>query len=165
MIIAYAFLLDILVGDPKYFFHPVRIMGKIARFLEKKFNRGENKKFKGMFCALFLIVTFCVLFFYLEKELEKISYGEIILIFLFYTTIAIHDLIKHGFNVYQSLRKKDIFQAREYLSYMVGRDVQNLNEQEIKRGVLESVSENLIDGVTGPIFLCFFIWLTWSICL
>ncbi len=152
MSIAYAFFLDLFIGDPRYRLHPVRLMGKLARLLEQNFNSKSPSIFAGLCCCLFLYLLTGCLFYFLEKQLSLFEYGVVIEIILFYTTIALHDLLKHGYRVYRCLKNDDIAQARVELSYIVGRKTKKLNSSEICRGVLESLSENLVDGVTAPLF-------------
>ena len=92
------------------------------------------------------------LFFTLERYLNNIPYGFFLNIFLFYTTLALHDLLKHGWRVYKKIKKNDLQGARGFLSLMVGRDTSDLSRPDILRGMIESLSENLVDGVTAPLF-------------
>ena len=152
MKVALAFLLDLVMGDPRYPFHPIRIMGKLARKTESCFNTIGKKKLKGLFCAFFLYGLTGAFFFTLESQLQKFTFGLIIEVILLYTTIALHDLLKHGYRVYRLLKRGSLEEARIELSYMVGRKTDNLDEKEMIRALIESLSENLVDGVTAPIF-------------
>ena len=150
-----AFLLDVVLGDPRYFCHPIRIMGGAANKVEQWFNRGSYLKLKG-FLAVFILCFLTFLFlFKIQGFLSEFEYGFLFEILLLYTTIALHDLIKHGYKVYRELKKNNLQKARENLSLLVGRKTNKLEEKEICRGVLESLSENLVDGVTAPLFYAF----------
>ena len=152
MKVALAFLLDLFIGDPRYPFHPIRIMGKLARRIESRFNTVGKQKLKGFFCAFFLYGITGTVCFALVSLLEKFSFGLIVEVILIYTTIALHDLLKHGYRVYRLLKKGQLEKARVELSYMVGRKTDDLDEKEMMRALIESLSENLVDGVTAPLF-------------
>ncbi|RYD06653.1 hypothetical protein N752_02990 [Desulforamulus aquiferis] len=68
------------------------------------------------------------------------------------TTFAVKGLAQHALAVAKPLNEGNLSQAREKLSLIVGRDTQNLNEQEIVRGTVETVAENTVDGIIAPIF-------------
>lgn len=152
-----AFLLDLLLGDPRYGFHPVILIGKLVRFVEKKMNKGSFLFLRGLLSAMFVIGTVFCLSLFLEKEIEKLPSLIALLLksVLLYTTFALRDLIDHALRVYNSLKKNNLKDARFHLSYMVGRKTDNLAEREICRAVIESVAENLVDGVTAPLFYAF----------
>ena len=152
MIITYAFCLDLLIGDPRYFFHPVRIFGKIARISEKYLNRNFDIKLYGILCSCSLYIGVFFLFFKIDIFLDSFKYGFVFKIILFYMSFALHDLLKHGYQVYYYLKKNNLIESRKKLSYMVGRKTAHLDQKEIFRGVIESLSENLVDGVTSPLF-------------
>ena len=78
----------------------------------------------------------------------SIAVGSILL----KTTIAIRGMQKHALAVVDAVEKGDLDSARNHLSMIVKRDTKNLDKNHILSGVLESVSENTVDGVTGPLF-------------
>jgi len=78
--------------------------------------------------------------------------GDAISIILLYTTIALRDLLKHSCRVYRAIKRGNLEEARRCVSMLVGRDTQVLNAQGVSRAAVESVAENLVDGVTAPIF-------------
>ncbi len=69
-----------------------------------------------------------------------------------YTAIALKDLRDSTIKIYKALEKQDIKLARFYLSYVVGRDTENLSEEEIVRGTVETIAEGFADGVVAPVF-------------
>lgn len=155
--ITLAYLLDLALGDPRWFFHPVKIMGRLINFLEAKLRTGEQRvilRIKG--AILTLIVTgasalgvYLILFF-----LAKINplAGGIAWVVLAYTSLATKDLFLHARDVLTSIQAGNIEQARSKLSYMVGRDTQHLCEKEIIRASVESIAENTSDGIIAPLF-------------
>ncbi|MDF2791031.1 MAG: cobalamin biosynthesis protein CobD [Neobacillus sp.] len=152
--ISIAYFIDKIVGDPPNWPHPVRWIGSLISFLEKRLNHGKNKRLKGV--AMLLLVLLLVLFFALL--LVVISYrihpiiGVAIESIIIATTIAQKSLKEAALDVHAPLEKGDLAGARIKLSYIVGRDTDSLNESEIARGAIETVAENTSDGVTAPLF-------------
>jgi adenosylcobinamide-phosphate synthase len=146
--------LDKVVGDPRWLPHPVRGIGWLIYKLEPFLNRGKYKIWKGTLtaCIVTIIPVLIGLFFIKLSYNLHISIGIIVEAFLIYTTIAEKSLGDAAKEVYQPLNDGDIEKAREKLGWIVGRDTEKLNEQEIVRGVVETVAENTSDGVTAPIF-------------
>ncbi|PIW87974.1 MAG: cobalamin biosynthesis protein CobD, partial [Nitrospirae bacterium CG_4_8_14_3_um_filter_41_47] len=69
-----------------------------------------------------------------------------------YTTISVKDLQIKARAIYKELKEGDIFKARKELSRIVGRDIQDLSEDEIKRATIESIAESTNDGIVAPLF-------------
>ncbi len=153
-ILFFSIVLDLLIGDPHWLPHPVVQMGKLITFLEKRWNRGENRAGKG----IALTVTVVLTVFLLSSAIIIIGYqihpvvGVFTQIYLISTTIAIKGLSTAAKSVLTPLEKGDIAAAREKLSMIVGRDTERLPESEIVRGTVETVAENTVDGITAPIF-------------
>lgn len=150
-----AFILDLLLGDPRYSFHPVRLIGKLARLLERKINKGSYKILKGALSSLLVYGTVIFSVILLRKSFSLTQSPYLILFlegFLLYTTFALKSLNDHVRVIKKDLKNQDLKSARLHLSYIVGRKTDTLNEKEICRAVIESVSENLVDGVTAPLF-------------
>ncbi len=147
------FLLDTLFGDPLWLPHPIRIFGNAISFFTEKLNSGKYRKAKGMLMALFLIsATFWS--FWLVLALTKSS--DLLFIVLaslgvFYG-LANRSLISEAHKVISTLEKQGLEAGRKQLSYIVGRETQNLTEQQIRIAVLETLAENLSDGVIAPLF-------------
>ena len=156
--IFFAICLDIFIGDPRYGYHPVILIGKLARFIERKCNKKGFRFFKGVLSSL---VIYTIIFLVIQVFLIFSSYfltalvGEIFEIILIYMLLAIKDLSIHVLRVYKALRADDLKRAREEVSMIVGRDTKKMNEQEIIRASIETVAENLVDGITAPLFYAF----------
>lgn len=150
-----AFLLDLLIGDPRWFPHPVRLIGKLALALETLFRKLlPHQKTAGVFTVLFvLIITGITVetFLYIAEEIHPHA-ATAVSIFILYTTIAARDLVKHSHAVYQSLKISDIQEARKRVGLIVGRDTDGLDKEGISRAAIESVAESMVDGVTSPLF-------------
>ncbi|MFK4785287.1 adenosylcobinamide-phosphate synthase CbiB [Fusobacterium sp. MFO224] len=144
-----AYILDLIFGDPENFPHPVRIIGKLISFLEKKLYRYDKKILFGGIAALITIIS-TFLISYLVAYLS-----DILEIILLYTTLATKCLAGEGIRVYKILQKGDLKEAKEKLSYLVSRDTETMEKKDIVRSVLETISENSIDGVIAPMFYAF----------
>ncbi len=144
-----AYVLDLLLGDPHWFPHPVRFIGKLITFLEKMLYRFKCKKFTGGILAILTIgTTFLVSYF-----LARVS--VILEIFFLYTTLATKSLADEGFRVCKILVEGDMEKAKKELSYLVSRDTGNMDVVQITRSILETISENSVDGVISPMFFAF----------
>lgn len=152
--ITVAFFLDRLIGDPPNWPHPVKGFGKLIRFLEVRWNKGANRKQKGArmtLTVLLVAITLTILTVtvaYMLHPLVGIFYEGILIA----TTIAQKSLRKAALDVYEPLQGGNMTEAREKLSWIVGRDTANLDESEVVRGTVETVAENTSDGITAPLF-------------
>ena len=147
------FLLDTILGDPLWLPHPIRFFGNSISFFTGKLNSGKYRKAKGMLMSGFLILsTYLVIWFLLEWARNI----EILFVFLasigvFYG-LANRSLISEAHKVISVLEKQGLEAGRKQLSYIVGRETHNLNKQQIRTAVLETLAENLSDGVIAPLF-------------
>jgi adenosylcobinamide-phosphate synthase len=155
-----ALALDLAFGDPKNRYHPTAWVGKIiARIVPiAKSQNPTTERIGGVFVTLAVtcLVTALLLPFDLltKNAADTISAIIIILIgsILLKTTIAIRGLQKHGEQVMESLSNDNLEEARGRLSMLVKRNTKNLDRNHVVSGVLESTSENIVDGITGPLF-------------
>jgi adenosylcobinamide-phosphate synthase len=152
--ITMAYFIDKVVGDPPHWHHPVRWIGSLISFSEKRLNYGKSKRLKGVAMLLFVLMTV----FLIVMVLVGISYvihpiaGIVVESMIIASAIAQRSLKEASLDVYGPLEKGDLAGARVKLSYIVGRDTETLNESEIARGAIETVAENTSDGVTAPLF-------------
>jgi adenosylcobinamide-phosphate synthase len=161
-----SFLLDFLLGDPPWLPHPVRIIGaaisKVEFFLRKRFTTPQMEKLGGIILVVLIVLpVFCITFilnmmiyrsFNSSFPSLPASLGAAFLIYLTFTTIAARGLISAGRDVIGLIKEKDILSARKNLSMIVGRDTEKLSEKEILKATIETLSENLSDGVVAPVF-------------
>ncbi len=151
-----AVVLDLLIGDPYWFPHPVIYIGKLISILDNtgrklcKTNK-QIKVFGGLIVLLVAFSSFLVPFIILRISSGVFWLYHILNIILLWTTIATKGLHKEGIKVYNSLVENDIEDARIKLSYIVGRDTKTLSEYEIVRADVETIAENTADGVIAPI--------------
>lgn len=155
--ITLAYIIDRIVGDPPSWPHPVKWMGSLISLLDKHWNRGKARKWKGfamvvLILFLVLLVTSCITFIAYRIHIVAGVLMEAVLIS---TTIAQKGLQDAALEVYRPLQDHQLDEARKKLSYIVGRDTNQLDEREITRGAVETVAENTSDGVTAPMFWAF----------
>jgi adenosylcobinamide-phosphate synthase len=143
-IILIGFILDLVFGDPRLLLHPVVVIGRVISFLEKYLYK--YKKIGGVIMTI-LVVGLTIGITYLLS-----SFLEIIEIYLIYTIFATKSLALEGVKVFDILKKKDIALARKELSYLVSRDTYYMQEKDITRSVMETISENTVDGIISPLF-------------
>lgn len=152
-----AVIIDLIIGDPYWFPHPIIYMGKLISFLEKigraitKSNRGL-KIFGGFIVIIVALVCFLVPFIILKLSNFNYYLFHFLNIIIIWTTLASRCLHTETIKIYYALGKNDIEDARVKLSYLVGRETSELNEKEIIRATVETISENTSDGVIAPMF-------------
>ncbi|MGY5140011.1 MAG: cobalamin biosynthesis protein [Candidatus Nitrosopumilus sp. Bin_571-38] len=160
-IIGLAILLDFKFGDPKNKYHPTSWIGTlIAKFtLIAKNEHPILEKFGGICIVTITSGLVVLLLFILNIGITLITIDYVSLVvsvivggLLLKTTIAIHGMEKHAKSVLESLDEENLDMARNHLSMIVKRNTQNLDKNHVLSGVLESISENTVDGITGPLF-------------
>lgn len=158
LMITAAYLLDRLIGDPRWLPHPVIGMGHAISALEKAIRRQVSSdcglKRAGLLLPLIVAGGSFALAWALLRLLAWVhpwlSVGaEIVLIA---TTIASKGLKEAGMAVYRELQAGDLPAARRELGMIVGRDTQQLDGPEIVRGTIETVAENIVDAIISPLF-------------
>lgn len=151
-------LLDALIGDPAWLPHPVVGFGKLIGGAEHLLNKGGARKLKGALTAIILITATYLLFFWLRglcyacHKWVGIAF-ESIFIFCF---LAGKTLIKEVRMVFLAL-DESLEKGRAQVARIVGRDTANLDAQEIRTAALETLAENLSDGVIAPLFWFMFL--------
>lgn len=146
-------ILDALLGDPRWLPHPIRLFGKMIAFCDQQFNKGDHRKRSGIFVAsgLVLLIFFVLLvmeWLLADYPIMKNSINAILVFF----AIANRSLISEAMKVEKEVVKEDLVAARKQLSRIVGRDTSRLSFQQIRTATLETLAENLSDGVIAPLF-------------
>lgn len=150
--------LDGFLGDPRWMPHPVRWMGacinRCESVIRNRFASGAIRRIAGIFLALFVPgVSFLAAWGALKLAfLAHPWVGHLLWILLGFTTLAAKDLANHAWEVYHCLHAGSLREARQAVSFLVGRDTDRLTETEISRAAIESVAENTSDGVVAPLF-------------
>ena len=150
-----AFLFDIILGDPRWLPHPIRWIGKWIEAWEPYFKKLTFSLIcSGYLFALTLVFgTFVITWgtLYIAKTIHPYFY-IIMQIVLVYYTLSVKSLRSAAMDIYKTLKSGKLQEAKYKLSYIVGRDVESLDERAVMRGTVESVAENLVDGVVSPLF-------------
>ncbi|NBC82829.1 MAG: cobalamin biosynthesis protein CobD [Bacteroidetes bacterium] len=151
--LVFGFLLDLIIGDPKWLPHPIRLFGFLIAHGENQMNTGKHRFLKGALLSVSLIAAtyFLLLCFLNWIRPLSILYLSVTSIGIFYG-IANRSLIQESYKVHRALERNGIAAARKQLSFIVGRDTRDLNAQQIRKAILETLSENLSDGVIAPLF-------------
>jgi adenosylcobinamide-phosphate synthase len=150
-----AFGLDLLIGDPRWLPHPVKLIGWLAVRVEPLARQLVRFPYLAGAAAALVVVgvtgglAFAAVHF--AGRIDPLA-GDIVSVLLLYTAIAARDLAGHSFRVYQALRSGDLPEARRRVGMIVGRDTDRLDEPGVTRAAVESVAESTLDGVTAPLF-------------
>jgi len=154
-----AFLIDTVIGDPRSKFHPVVLIGNLISLLEKFLLRESDKPlrkiFKGgvlVYSVLIIIMLIGIGIELLTKEIPYLVAQIFIQALVLSFMISPKSLAKAGYEIYLLLYTEHLDYARKKVSWIVGRDTENLNEAEVTRATVETVSENTVDGVISPLF-------------
>jgi adenosylcobinamide-phosphate synthase len=159
-IVGIAIFIDLTLGDPKNKYHPTVWMGQLIATLTP-IAKNKNPTIEKTGGILIIIVTILIvtsLLLILNVGISLISFDYISIIvsvivggLLLKTTIAIRGMEKHTHKVLKFL-DNDLDKARASLSMIVKRNTKNLDKNHVISGMLESISENTVDGITGPLF-------------
>ena len=153
MEIIIAWLLDRVLGDPRKLPHPIVLFGKTIAYCDSRFNKGKDKITKGAIVAISLIL----LTFLITSLIITYSYkinpilGNVISIILIFFSLSGKTLAKEVKLVFDKL-KISTEEGRKQIARIVGRDTSSLSPNEIKTAALETLAENLSDGVIAPMF-------------
>lgn len=160
IIIVVAIIIDWVVGDPKYPTHPVIWMGRWIKWCEKKlYVQTKSYTSASLFWrgVLLLISTLAIVgslmigIMYFTYWIHPwLSY--IVSAWFLSTTIAVKGLKDAGMQVYKPLVSGDLENARVYVGYIVSRDSEVMEEGDITRATVETISENIVDAFVSPIF-------------
>ncbi|KXG78918.1 adenosylcobinamide-phosphate synthase CbiB [Thermotalea metallivorans] len=152
---------DLLFGDPYWLPHPVRFIGRgiqgTENFLRKFCKGARAERIGGMVLTLLVVAaaygTAYLLIYGGRRIHPHLASG--IEAFLIFQILAAKSLDKESRKVYTQLRQGNLLGARKYLSYIVGRETRDLDEKEVARGAIETVAENISDGIIAPLFYIF----------
>lgn len=143
-------VLDLLIGDPAWLPHPIVGFGKMIAFGERHLNKGRYRKLKGALMAIVLIsMVFTFAFFGLSilPPLGRVGVGLILVFYCLAGTTLIREVRQVFLAVDRSLDE-----GRRQVARIVGRDTSELSAQEVRTAALETLAENLSDGVIAPLF-------------
>ncbi|PKP60817.1 cobalamin biosynthesis protein CobD [Candidatus Atribacteria bacterium HGW-Atribacteria-1] len=154
-----AYLLDLIIGDPYWLPHPVRMIGKFIEYLEKALRKNNDQnqrteKIKGIILTVITVgLSYYIIYFliYIAGVISpglKFAFSS----FFIFTTLSTKNLGEEAFSVYRALEEDNLELAREKVSRIVGRDTKGLSRDEIVRATVETVAENTVDGIISPLF-------------
>ncbi len=149
---------DAIVGDPRFLPHPVRLMGSAINAIEKHANRNtpgtRSLRARGVGLAIAIPVGSAATTWVLIWASSYIGpgLGAVVAIWLTSTTVAWKGLYEAGKSVRDPLSHHDLDRARDATSMIVGRDTEHLPESELIRATIETLAENLVDGIVAPVF-------------
>lgn len=150
-----AFGLDLCFGDPVYKFHPIRLCGNAIQFVEIKLRDLNFSGYIGGVLLLIAISTLSLTSYFLGWILFSNLHPSMLYLWQLYclwSLIALGDLIKHSKKVAQAAEQNDLPTAKKSVRMLVGRNTDKMKIEDCCRATIESISENLTDGVLSPIF-------------
>ncbi len=162
-VICMAFILDIMLGDPVYRLHPIRLIGKLISAIDMRLrkilnindHREEDKRKKFICGGLLVVLVLGVaggLCFSALWIAQKLYWGIRLVVetIVCYQMLAIKSLKNESMKVYHALKEGDVQKARYAVSMIVGRDTERLDEKGIAKAAVETVAENTSDGIIAP---------------
>lgn len=152
------YVLDLIFGDPYFMPHPVRYIGKAINYLEKIFRKifksDISLKISGFLFTFIIVFATYAFYFLLLKIANEISslFAFALESFVIYQIFATKCLSDEGKKLYKTLEDDDMTQSRKWISYLVSRDTDNMTKEDIIKATIETISENIIDGIISPLF-------------
>ena len=145
-----AWVMDICLGDPAGWPHPIVGFGRLISKGEKAWNNGEHRMLKGALLALILVVGTYLTTALLLHWMEGFIALPLSVLLIFYG-LAGTTLIREVREVFKAV-DRSLEEGREQVARIVGRDTSELSAQEVRTAALETLAENLSDGVIAPLF-------------
>ena len=154
-LLAAAVLLDLLLGDPVYPWHPIRLVGRSLRWIEARLRGLGADGYLGG-CTLFVVLALVwgggtAALLSGAGRLHPVL-GAALHLFLLYSLLALRDLLKHVGAIDAAAETGDLAAARKAAGRLVGRDTDRMDAAACRRSGMESLAENLVDGFVTPIF-------------
>lgn len=156
------FILDLIFGDPHWLPHPICLIGNLIGFIEHNLrprlepNKGALLLGGALMVIIVLVISFVVpMAILLAAGMVSPWLAFALETLMCYQIFATKCLRDESMKVYTALHNHDLADARVKLSWIVGRDTQNLDEEEITKGAVETVAENTADGIIAPMFYMF----------
>ncbi len=151
------YILDLLIGDPHGWYHPVRLVGKLIEIGEKRLrvlftNTEAEERRAGKMLVVFVcgVTTLAVFLLVHLSSLIHPVLGWIVKTILCYWLFAVRSLKDESMKVYDKLAEDDLEGARYAVSMIVGRDTAQLSAEGVTKAAVETVAENTSDGILAP---------------
>jgi len=144
---------DLIFGDPQRLPHPIVWFGKLIAFFEHRLNHGSHRRLKGALVSITLILGVFALTWFLRHQLCIMHYALCIVFdaIIIFFCLAGTTLIREVRAVFLAL-DRSLEEGRAQVARIVGRDTSELTAQEVRTAALETLAENLSDGVIAPLF-------------
>lgn len=161
--LVFAYMLDMILGDPRWLYHPVRVIGKEISGLEKLLRRifpatPKGERHAGMVLAAVLPLASCLIMLAVMVICYHVNpwLAFIVDTFACFQLMANRSLRVESMAVYRCLNSNDLPKARKMVGRIVGRDTDCLDESGVARAAVETVAENTSDGIIAPmLFMAF----------
>jgi adenosylcobinamide-phosphate synthase len=156
--ISVAYVADLFFGDPPGYPHPVKLIGRAISFLEKRLLQWVHmpwmQRLSGVILAASVVSGAGVSAWAIIRMAGWVHpvFSSIVIIFFAYTTLATRNLYDEAGKVIRALEQGNVDLARKRMGFLVGRETGHLDEKEICRALIETVSENTSDGIVAPLF-------------
>lgn len=160
IVLVLALSLDFILGDPKNKFHPTAWIGKLIAYFVPLAKNSRSEQLSGTILVLSITSIIIAPLVLLDVGFSVIQLDDFFALLsyiiiggvLLKTTIAVRGMEYHAIAVLNAVEKNNLEEARTKLSMIVKRNAKDLDKNHIMSGVLESISENTVDGITGPLF-------------
>lgn len=158
-----ALLLDVVIGEFPEKIHPVVWTGKLIEFVEPHFRKSQNKLLSGTLLVVSVEILFVGAMVLINYALFYVTIAYIIIsVFFVKSSFALRSMRDHIEPIISSIEKNDLEKARIFLSRTVRRETAGLPKELICSAAIETISEGLVDGFTGPLFYFSFFFLPGS---
>ncbi len=156
-----AFALDMLIGDPRWLPHPVRLIGTAISAMEQMLRRFFLSPSGERFAGVLLVISIVAPAYFLSGFVAALMndstgriaaiFGGAVFIYLIATTIASRELMSSAKLVITAIKGNDLESGRRHVSMIVGRDTKELSHHGVLKAAIETLAENLSDGVVAPL--------------
>jgi adenosylcobinamide-phosphate synthase len=151
-------MLDVVLGDPRWLSHPVRLMGRVIAWYDSRVRRVSHGPIGERAAGIALALGLPALSYaagWLAIELAgraHVMLGAVVWVLLAWTALAARDLADHALAVQLTLEQGSLERARQAVAQIVGRDTAQLSESEVVRATVETIAESTSDGIIAPLF-------------
>ncbi len=158
VLIAAAIMLDLLLGDPAWMPHPVRLIGRTIEFGESLRTGDSGQDLRHGAWLAIAVVLAVIAATWITIALSALiapALGAACAVFIAWTTLALRGLDAAAATVQHALERGDLSAARAAMPALVGRDPESLDRDGMVRATIESVAENSSDGIIAPLLYLF----------
>ncbi len=153
--LALAYGVDLLIGDPRWFPHPVRAMGLAIHWGERILRLMMPwERLAGAVLVVTVTSISCGATWWVIRTIDSYSamWGFVLSAVLLFTCFSTRDLAVEGKHVLKAVEAHDLALARQRVARIVGRDTHQLDTQEVVRATIETIAESTLDGILSPLF-------------